>query len=83
MSKSKKETPKGMKSVDCREGCGHKMDISNDSVAGTCWRCVNKMMSGPAGRMEYVPDEVLMSSDDNTEEIDDGAVAVPSESWND
>jgi len=80
MAKSKMKPTAGMKTVDCREGCGEEMQISNDSVSGMCWRCVNKMMSGPQGRMEYVPDEVLMNHD---EEDDDGSVSVPDESWND
>lgn len=42
MNKGKR---KGMKTVQCRTGCGHTMEIDQDSVAGTCWRCVNKMMA--------------------------------------
>lgn len=50
MAKSKLRINKGMKTVDCREGCGHTLEISEDSVAGTCWRCVNDMVSGrPVG----------------------------------
>jgi len=51
MAKSKfNSRSKGMKTVDCREGCGHTMEISEDSVAGTCWRCVMDMVAGrPVG----------------------------------
>lgn len=46
MAKSKSKPNGGMKTVDCREGCGNTMEISVDSTSGMCWRCVNKMMSG-------------------------------------
>lgn len=36
---------RGMKTVKCRTGCGNDMEISEDSVSGMCWRCVNKMMA--------------------------------------
>ena len=72
-----------MKTVDCREGCGNKMEISQDSTSGMCWRCVNKMVTGPTGRLEYAPDDVLIDKSESTEEEDDGSVALPNESWND
>ena len=80
--KSKNSSTPGMKTVPCRE-CTEDMQIAQESTAGTCWRCVNKMMAGPAGRLEYAPDDVMMDSLDNTEDEDDGSVSVPDESWND
>lgn len=56
---------KGMKTVDCREGCGNKMEISEESVSGMCWRCVNKMMAGPLGG--YMPE---YGESDNKEDDD-------------
>ena len=49
-----------MKTVDCRTGCGEKMEISSESVSGTCWKCVNKMMTGPVSRLDYVPEDVFV-----------------------
>lgn len=55
MSKSRRT--RSMKTVDCREGCGNKMEIDSDSVSGMCWRCVNKMMAGPAGAYMHDTDD--------------------------
>ena len=86
MGKSQSRPNGGMKTVKCRKDCGHKMEISEDSTAGTCWRCVNKMMAGPAGRLDYVPNDEefkkIVNSDEDEEDDDDGTIVVPSESWN-
>ena len=62
---------KGMKTVECREHCGNKMEISNESVSGMCWRCVNKMMSGPLGALGYNYNENHTEDDDNVDENQD------------
>ena len=72
----------GMKTVPCKL-CTENMEISIAADKGTCWRCVIKMMAGPAGRLEYAPDDVMMDSLDNTEDEDDGNLSAPEESWND
>lgn len=46
MAKSNLKSNRGMKTVDCREGCANTVEISEDSRSGMCWRCVNKMMTG-------------------------------------
>ena len=36
-----------MKWVACMKGCGNELEIDSDSLAGTCWRCVQRMVGPP------------------------------------
>jgi hypothetical protein len=48
------------KSLDCKV-CGEEVhNVGEDTVAVTCWKCVNKMMSG----------ELNICKDEDTDPID-------------
>lgn len=62
---------KGMKTVDCREGCGNKVEISSDSISGMCSSCVNKMMAGPlSGYMSEYGESDNIKDDDQEKQND-------------
>lgn len=40
------KTGKGLKTLECRKSCGNTSTVSEEAVAVTCWRCVQKELNG-------------------------------------
>lgn len=60
-----------MKTIECREGCGNTMEVSEEATSGMCWRCVNKMMSGmPADAYDEAQSKGSSGDYMSTEEFD-------------
>jgi hypothetical protein len=63
MAKSKGNVPmyrgtKTMKVLPCKYECGEKVSVGEEVARVTCWKCVNKMMTGiPVGYNEGISDE--------------------------